>query len=252
MAEQVVLQLRRREIVTPRVAVTLREKNHAVAHVDEAVAVDVGDVVIHRVGRFALGVREIPEQAVEHRRAVVRVLAAQQCQLLVNQRRDLVLECKHSGRHRTVAGTRAGQIVAAAAAETNRRIQRVGVSLVAEQQIKIADARGGELQRVGNRRAGDGRGKIDAQVFAAIQDRGVERDEADVLDDVLVRVQRHGAGIRRAELLNDGGVSRRGARREIADARLVRIHGAQDALDPAFGELRFVIGLAVAINIFGR
>ena len=100
----------RRQIVAPGVAVPLREEHARVLFVDAPVELAVPELVADRVvlhvRDLAVAAREVPEQPVVDRcaaRAGQRVVApAEQRELLVEQRVELVLECEErASRSRT-------------------------------------------------------------------------------------------------------------------------------------------------------
>ena len=160
MPQQAVVGRHRRQVVPPGVAVALREEDPGVELVDVAVEVLVGDVVGQRVGDLAVARGEVPEEPVvdRPRRSVgVRVVAtAQQRELLVEQRIELVLEGEDGRRERAVD--------VAAGAEADHRVLGVGVGLVAEQGVEVGDPRRDEEQRLVGRRVVDRRRAVDRQV----------------------------------------------------------------------------------------
>ena len=77
----------------------------------------------------------------------------------------------------------------------------------------------------------------------------IEFDQADVFDHVLVWIERDGALIARAKLLEHRGDGRRCLTREIGDARLVGVDRVQHPLDPPHGKLCLVIRKSVLVII---
>ena len=127
MAQQFVVYLRRGQDLAPGIAMSLRVHGGGVGLVDEAVPVDILDVVVHHVGDFAVAVGEVPGQAVVgwgSRHAAQRlVTAAQQRQLLVDQPEAVGPELVHEGEDGRRPG---GQL--AGGAQPDRRIQGVGIA----------------------------------------------------------------------------------------------------------------------------
>src|SRR5204863_4279110 len=97
MPEQVVLMGKGGEIVTPGITMTLRIEDHGVVLVDEAVVIDVVNIVIDRVSHFAFALGEVPEQAVIDRSRFEIVLASEQSEFFFEQGGDLVLK-RENGR----------------------------------------------------------------------------------------------------------------------------------------------------------
>ena len=236
IAQEALVTLQRGEVVTVGVAVALGEHPLGIGGIEDAVgrrgAGFLPDVVIHRIERLAgidaLGV--VPIQAVIRGRAVDRcregiIAAAEQGEFLFDHVFHLALEGEPRGVH---FGHRGGVV------ERDGGIGGIGVGLVAENRVEIAQVAGRQQQRVVHKRVIVAR--VDADVFGAIEDGFVNLDQAKIIDagkvqgDVALptgtggREQAH-VGVHRIII-------------KIRDALIKRIDARQDALDPAGHEAR--------------
>ena len=211
----------------------LREHDPGIELVDHAVVVLVADVVGLLVGNLAVTGGEVPEQSVVDRarrdRAVGGVAAAQQHQLFVQQCGELVLEIEYARRQRELA---------AIGGDTNRRILGIGEGLVAQQRVKIDQARGDQQDGIVGRPEIDRRRAIDRQLQRPPHDRGVGLDQAQRIEVVRIIVECDRTLEALAELDQHAGVVVGRGLSEVLDPRLERIEPVEHALDPAFGELR--------------
>ena len=82
MGEQIVLVFDGGEVMAPSVAVALRIQDHRIMLVDEAVNIDIEDVVIDCISHFPFALGEVPEQAVIDGPRLEVILAPQQRQFL--------------------------------------------------------------------------------------------------------------------------------------------------------------------------
>ena len=136
--------LGRRQVVTIGITVTLREHAGGIGGINPTLRLAVRlllNVVVEGVDDFAgidpAGI--IPDQPVVHgRHAGARqqevIATAQQRQLFLQQVRHLALEGKHGRGHIAV--------LAAGRADSDRRVGRVGKSLVAQEAIEIIQITG--------------------------------------------------------------------------------------------------------------
>ncbi len=236
MQQQVVIDSHAGQVMTPGVAVALRELDARVELVEHAVVVDVVDVVALRIGHLPVAGGEVPEQPVVDRpgrdRAVGCVATAQQHQLFFQQRGQLVLEVEDTRRKREAA---------VAGGDADGRVLRVGKGLVAQQGIEIDDARSHQQDGVVGRTEVHRRRAVHRKLHGAAHDRGVGLDQADIVQIVRVVVERDRPLESLAELNQHAGeVVGRGLA-EVLHPGLERVEPVEHALDPAFGQLRQLI-----------
>ena len=250
MAQQLVVALDGAEVVAPRVAVALRIQHLGVVLVDGAVYVAalILDVVVERVRDLATRdvAREVPHKAVVygHRRHWRReriVAAAQQAQLLFDQ------TARHV--HEAVDGRGFRAVLTVLGAVGDRRIGGIGVGLVAQHHVQVGHAAGNQQQRVVGRRIVHRGQALDAELDAAPEYCLVDLDEAVVVE--VEAVHWHVAAPTRAGLAHhaDHGVDLAVGERTEGDLRAFDaaarralcegIDVAYNALDPAFGQLRY-------------
>ena len=236
IAQEALVTLQRREVVPVGVAVALGEHPLGVGGIEDPVgrrrAGFLPDVIVHRIERLAgidaLGV--VPIQAIIRGRAGDRrregiIAAAEQGEFLFDHVFHLALEGEPRGVH---FGHRGGVV------ERDGGIGGIGVGLVAENRVEIAQITGRQQERVVHERFVVPR--VDADVFAAIEDGFVNFDQAKIVDagkiqgDVALppgtggREQAH-VGVHRIVV-------------EIRDPLIKRIDARQDAFDPAGHEAR--------------
>ena len=166
---------------------------------------------------------------------VVAAPAAQERELLVEERRHLVVEREERGGERPVVELESGHLdVVEVRAEADRRVQGVDVRLVAERVVEVGEAGDRELELL-----------VRVQVVDAHLERHrlrlgeqglVELDEARVLQRVVV--ERHVALIGLAGLHDHGDGRLRLVLREVAHPLRERRHVVEDALHPPFRERR--------------
>ncbi len=181
VAQQVVLVAQCGQIVSPCVSVPLRIGYHRVIFINKPVHIDVGNVVVHRIGGFPLAFREIPEEAVINGSGKVIVHPAKQRQFFFNERTHLILEGKH--RWREVA------VGCAFAAVADGRVECIGIGFVGEQCVEIADAGGRQLQSIGDRWRRDRSRQINAQIPSPLQNGFIQLNQSHIFDDVFVRIE---------------------------------------------------------------
>ena len=219
----------------------VREQAERVALVHDAVAGDVLDLVVQGVSDLTFTLGEVPEQAVEDRAAQAFIRTSEQREFLVEQRGLLVLEAEAA----------AGQIAHVEgdlrAAVADRRIHGVIPGFVAEERVEVGEPAGSEHQRREQTRRRHRRGRSDAHVAGALEDGLIEFDEADVLDDVLVRVEGDRTTIGSAQGAEQAGRGGRAVRTgEFADTGLIGIDAVEHTLHPAHGQLRTEVWSAIA------
>ena len=239
VAEEAVVARKRAEVVPVGVAVALRILVGRVVLVDDALVVS-GDVVVDGVGHLARrdALREVPHEAVVVRRdvrrgRVVAATAAQERQLLVEERRHLVVEREERGRKSAVVELEARHLrVVEVRPEADRRVERVDVRLVAERVVEVGEARHGELELLVRVRVVDAH--LERHRLRLGEQRLVELDETRVLERVVV--ERHVAlvGLARLDDHRDGRL--RLVLHEVPHPLRERRHVVEDALHPPFRE----------------
>ena len=240
VAQEAVVAGKRGEVVAVGVAVALRVHQRRLLVVDEA-GVAAADVVVHRVGDLAGGdaAGEVPDEAVVVGRDLERAggvgagAAAQERELLIEERRDLVVEGEERGRERAVVHLEARHHrVVEVGAEADRRVERVGVRLVAEQVVEVGEAADGELELL------VGVGVVDPERerhrLGLVEERLVELDQAHLGEVVLV--ERDVALEGRAGLAHHRDDGLGGVLLEVAHPLREGRDVVEDALHPALGE----------------
>ena len=251
MPEERIVALHCGEVVAPRIAVALRIELLGVIDVDDAVrlrrilgvgcAALVPDAVVLHVRHLAahdVG-REVPGETVVERRlprkdralpalGVLRrhVASAQEAEFLLEQVLALVHEREH--------GAFSGIVNASLRTEVDRRVERVGHSLVAEGGVELRDASRRHLERK-RQRLGRHIVVVDRKLLGLVENGLVDRDETAFVQSL--HVERDVAVVRLARLLQDRKLGVDFVVEEIADLLIERIDRLQDALDPAFGKL---------------
>ena len=237
--EQPVITSERREIVTIGIAVTLRIELRGIGGVHLSVTSDFLDVIVQRIHRLA-GInpaRVVPEQSVIDWRdagaGLEEVIATtEQREFFIEHARKLTLKGKERGHDIPKDARRfrhnSGRV-------GDRRIRRVGISLVAEDHIKIVQVTGSEDECVVRGGVVDRHDGVDREILATVQDRLVNLDEAEVIDarqrerDVTFPP---GAGLGEQAYL---GIHR--VIEQVGDTLLEGVDASQGALDPAFRKL---------------
>ena len=251
MPEERIVALHCGEVVAPRIAVALRIELLGVIDVDDAVrlrrilgvgcAALVPDAVVLDVSHLAahdIG-GEVPRQTVVERRlprkdralpalGVLRrhVASAQETELLLEQVLALVHEREH--------GAFGGIVHASLRAEVDRRVERVGHSLVSESGVEFRDAARRHLERK-RQRLGRHIVVVDREFLGLVENGLVDRDETTL--GQRLHVQRNVAVVRLARLLKDRKLGVDLVVEEVADLLVEGIDRLQHALDPALGEL---------------
>ena len=231
--DQTVVTLERREVVAVGVAMALRECLGRIRRVDDAVGVEVLDVVVLGVDDLARvdAPGEVPIQPVVGRRRLHPglhevVAPAQQGQFLLQERGQLAGEAVLGSRHAALGFvTRSG---------SNGWIVRIGHSLVTQQRVQVVEVAGHEQERVVGRAVVDP--GVDAQLAASPEHGLVDFDEAGVVD--VLQAERDGALPAATGLADDADVGVDRVVVEILDALLERVDASQHPLDPALGQLR--------------
>ena len=257
--EERIVALHGGEVVSIRVAVSLRIHRGRVVDVRKAVLVslEVGDAVVERVCDLSAHdvAREVPDEAVVVRRGprldevlrgirvvVAHVASPEEAQLLVEK----VLAHVHEREDRAFRAV----IDRGGVAEVDGRVHRVRERLVSEHHVQLGDASRGHLKRERERAERlVGLSAVDRQLLRLVEDRLVELDEPVLVQRVLV--ERNVAFIRRARLLHHGELRVERSRRchlgVVLAALLERVDRLEDALDPALEELRLApVGPLVA------
>ena len=228
VAEEPVVAGERGEVVAPGVAVALRILGGGAVDVEDAVA--GADSVVGDVGRLALGeaLGEVPGEAVVERRlGHAREgrrgrAAAQERQLLVEERGDLVGEGEGAGGERLPV-----------VARRDERVLRVRIRLRAEERVELAHARLRQQELLGHVDVvAAGR---DEQRLGAVEDGLVELQQPD-LGEVVV-VERDVALIGAADLLEHREPDVARVVVEVLHALGEGRERVEDALEPPFGEL---------------
>ena len=228
IAEESVVARQRREVVAPGVAVALRILHRRAVDIEYAVA--CADAVVGDVRRLALGdaLREVPGEAVVERRLGharelrCRRAAAEERQLLVKERGNLVREREGSGRE--LLSVRSGG---------DERVLRVRISLRAEQRVELAHARLREHELL--RHVDVVAARRDEERLRAVEDGLVEFQKTHFGEVVVV--ERDVALVWTADLLEHREPDVARVVVEVLHALRERRERVEDALQPSFCEL---------------
>ena len=228
VAQQLIMHFTGGQEMAPGITVALRIQGRAVEFVDESVFGDVVNVVVGVVGRFTEPLYVVPEQPVVGRVGFQEIGTAQQGQLFVQQVRFLVLEGMDVGRNRQQPFL---------VGHGNRGILRVGVGLAGQDLVQSGQPSGGQQQGLVGA-VGGGPWNIQGQFPGPGQHRFVQRDQADILDHILVGIQCDRSIKRRTRYLKHTAVGRGGfVVIEIGVPGFVGIDSIQDPFHPAHHEL---------------
>ena len=222
------------EVVSVRVAVPLGILLRRLLLRYLAVGADDHVVVHVRDLAFRHALREVPEESVvarirRHVRSDGGGASPEERELLVQQRRQLVLEAEH-GR-----AQRVGVVFGAREHLAYRRVLRVRIRFVAEDAVELGYARRREQELLVHPRVRL-RAERDGHPLGLVEDGPVQLEEPDVVQVVVV--ERYVSVVRRADLREHRVREVALVVGEVGAALRERRDGVEDALHPALREGR--------------